>query len=201
MPRADCRPPREVLLRVFTAGGRDGVVIGSTPLSAEDRNWQQFEWRHTRAGEGCIHLPGNAEGGEFLIGVTSVSEDPSHLARVTLAGTPGDGSIVSASYGSSAWRRERGTDLGGAASLVLPSRRRPRALPSAVGGELRETLERTKALHDVWRASHEEAMARNQALIAELGRPDWSSGASSSAVARSSLKEGWPVTTGRASAA
>ena len=86
VPRADCLPPREVRLRVFNAGGRHAVRVGLTPVRGGHLNWQQFEWRHTPAGEGCIHLPGSADGGEFLIGVTSVSEgsvtlDVRHVGR------------------------------------------------------------------------------------------------------------------------
>ena len=99
VPHADCLPPREVVLRVSTTAGGDSVTIGATPISGEELDWDRFDWRHTSAGDGCIHLPGGAPGGEFVIGVASTSEDPSRLARVTLAGRPGDASILGASQG------------------------------------------------------------------------------------------------------
>ena len=193
VPRADCLPPREVLLRVSTTAGRDSVAIGSTPLSAEDQDWPQFEWRHTSSGDGCIHLPGNAEGGEFLIGVTSVSEDPSHLAPVTLAGTPGDASILGAYEGSAMPRASRVAYSSDPAPLVSASGR-VRPLPSIVDGGLQQVPEGAEALWSSWRARPAEAMARNQALIGELGRPESSAAASTGISARSSLAEGDTVT-------
>ena len=193
VPRADCLPPREVLLRVSTTVGRDSVAIGSTPLSAEDQDWPQFEWRHTSGGDGCMHLPGNAEGGEFLIGVTSVSEDPSHLARVTLAGRPGDASILAAHKGSAVPHAGRVAYSRYPAPLISAASR-VRAPPVISGGGPQQVpggLELPGAGRFV---GHAEAMARNQALAGELGQPDWSAGPSPAAVARSSLSKGDTVT-------
>ena len=193
VPRADCMPPREVLLRVSTTAGRDSAAIGSTPLSEEDRNWPQFEWRHTSSGDGCMHLPGNAGGGEFLIGVTSISEDPSHLAPVTLAGRPGDGSILAARQGSAVLQAGRVAYSRYPAPLVSASGG-VRPPPSAADNRPQEIPGGTEAARTSWRARHAEAMARNQALVREWGRPDWSAGPSPLAVARSSLSEGDTVT-------
>ena len=193
VPRADCLPPREVLLRVSTAAGRDSVVIGSTPLSEEGRNWPQFEWRHTSSGDGCMHLPGNAQGGEFLIGVTSVSEDPSHLARITLAGRPGDASILAAYKGSAVPQAGRVAYSRYPAPLVSTSSRvRPPLSISGVGPQ--QDPGGLETLLTSWRARHAEAMARNQALAEKLGRPDWSARSSGDVSARSSLAEGDTVT-------
>ena len=193
VPRADCLPPREVLLRVSTAAGRDSVAIGSTPLSEEDRNWPQFEWRHTSGGDGCMHLPGNAQGGEFLIGVTSISEDPSHLAHVTLAGRPGDASILAAHKGSAVPHAGRVAYSRYPAPLISASSR-VRPPPFISGGGPQQVPARVKPSGADWFAGHVEAMARNQALAEKLGRPDWSARSSGDVSARSSLAEGDTVT-------
>ena len=193
VPRADCLPPREVVLRVSTTAGRDSIAVGSTPLSAEDRDWPRFEWRHTSSGDGCIHLPGDAEGGEFLIGVTSVSEDPSHLVPVTLAGTPGTPRIVSASEGLAAPRAGRVAHYRYAAPLV-PASGRVGPPPSVAGRRGSGVPRRRGTAWSDWFAVQAEAMARNQALLRELGRPDWSAGPSQAVVARSSLSKGDTVT-------
>ncbi len=54
-------------------------------------------FRYTAAGTGCLHLPGSAAGGEYLIGVASTSELPSSLTPVSLSGTPGDPSVAATS--------------------------------------------------------------------------------------------------------
>ena len=193
VPRADCLPPREVVLSVSTAAGGDSVTVGTTPLSPEELNWPRFEWHHTSSGEGCIHLPGGARGGQFLIGVTSTSEDPSHLASVTLAGIPGDASILDAYEEPAVPRAGRVPYFRHAAPLVSPSSR-VRPPPSATGARLQEVREGGEALWADWRAGHAEAMARNQALIEELGRPEWSADSSAGVAARSPLSEGDIVT-------
>ncbi len=193
VPHADCLPPREVVLRVSTAAGGDSVTIGATPLSGEELDWDRFDWRHTSAGDGCIHLPGSARGGEYLIGVTSVSEDPSSLARVTLTGIPGDPSILGASKGPSAPRTGRVGYSRYMAPPASPSGR-VRPPPSVAGDALQEAREGAEALWDGWHAGHSESTVRNQALIEELGRPEWSAGSSSAVAARSSLAEGDTLT-------
>ena len=189
VPRADCLPPREVRLRVFNAGGRHAARVGLTPVRGEHLNWQQFEWRHTPAGEGCIHLPGSADGGEFLIGVTSVSEDPSRLTSVTLAGTPGDDLMAGASRGASARGVGSGDGLQERSSAGLAFPPAPHA-PSAANRAWRAVPERVDMRQAVWRAAHQGAMARNQTLLAGLGQAEWSAGSSPTVVARSSLSAG-----------
>ena len=193
VPRANCLPPREVLLWVSTAGGRDSAAIGSTPLSEEDRNWPRFEWRHTSSGDGCIHLPGIPEGGEFLIGVTSVSEDPAHLAPVTLVGTPGDASILGAYDGPAVPRADRVAYSRHAAPLVSSSGRV--GPPPFISGGGPQKVPGGLELPGAGRfVGHAEAMARNQALIGELGRPEWSAASSGDGATRSSLIRGDTVT-------
>ena len=74
----------------------DARTVGVTPRSREDLALPQGWYRYTRAGNGGLHLPGNASGGEYVIGVVSVSEDPASLTGVTLTGTPGEARVAAA---------------------------------------------------------------------------------------------------------
>ena len=93
VPRAECLPPRHGLLLVSNASATASMSVGITP-PREDVDLPVGEYRYTTAGNGCLHLPGSAAGGEYLIGVASTSEVPSSLTPVSLAGTPGDASVV-----------------------------------------------------------------------------------------------------------
>jgi len=193
VPRADCLPPREVVLRVSTSEGSDTVALGATPLTAEDLNWDRFDWRHTSAGDGCIHLPGSARGGEYLIGVTSVSEDPSRLVPVTLAGIPGDASIVGASRGGRITQAHRAAYSKYPAPLVSSSG--PVSPSTSVAGDrLHDARGALEPPRGDWFVGHAEAMARNEAVVNELGRPNWTVGATAEVSARSTLAEGDTVT-------
>ena len=90
VPGADCLPPRRAELRVAIAASSDVRTVGVTPVIPEE------PVQVTDAGDGCLHLPGNEAGGEYLIGVVSISEDVSSLTPVTLNGTPGDATVVGA---------------------------------------------------------------------------------------------------------
>ena len=90
VPGADCLPPRRAELRVAIAASSDVRTVGVTPVIPEE------PVRVTDAGDGCLHLPGSGAGGEYLIGVVSISEDVSSLTPVTLNGTPGDATVVGA---------------------------------------------------------------------------------------------------------
>ena len=96
VPRSDCLPPHRSELRVAVASHSHALTVGVTPRSKGDLDLPRHHYRYTYAGNGCVHLPGNSSGGEYLIGVTSISEDPRSLTTVTLDGTPGDASVVSA---------------------------------------------------------------------------------------------------------
>ncbi len=166
VPRSDCLPPRGSQLQVALVNEIDTLTVGVTPRTREDLDLPQHHFRYTRPGNGCLHLPGNVSGGEYLIGVTSISEDPSSLTAITLHGTPGDPSVVSAaSYvaripASLAGLEGTGT-LG--SSPVLP-----RAVdPQIHFGELQnatDTLLRRNA------HAHSDLMARNLDLVRRLGR-------------------------------
>ena len=95
VPQAECLPPRRALLLVSNVLATASRSVGVTP-PREDVDLPVGEYRYTSAGNGCLRLPGNAAGGEYLIGVASTSEVPSSLTPVSLAGTPGDASVVAA---------------------------------------------------------------------------------------------------------
>ena len=97
VPRAECLPPRHGLLLVSNASATASMSVGITP-PREDVDLPVGGYRYTSAGNGCLHLPGSAAGGEYLIGVASTSEVPSSLTPVSLAGTPGDASVVVAPW-------------------------------------------------------------------------------------------------------
>ena len=97
VPRAECLPPRHGLLLVSNASATASRSVGVTP-PREDVDLPVGGYRYTSAGNGCLHLPGSAAGGEYLIGVASTSEAPSSLTPVSLAGTPGDASVVVAPW-------------------------------------------------------------------------------------------------------
>ena len=170
VPLADCLPPRRAELRVAVRRRTDVRVVGVTPRSEEDLAIQQGWYRYTTAGNGCLHLPGNALGGEYLIGVVSVSEDPASLTAVALTGTPGDATVVGAAsprivVGAGQETRQRTWAV---ADSEGPSRAaNPQSLTPGSIGEwfpAGDTLQmrRTRA--------HGEIMARNEALIRRLGR-------------------------------
>lgn len=85
VPQSDCLPPRREELRVAVGSRSDARTVGVTPESLEV---EPNHYWYTYGGNGCLHLSGNASRGEYLIGVTSISEDPASLTGVTLTGTP-----------------------------------------------------------------------------------------------------------------
>ncbi len=94
VPYADCLPPRQAELRVTASGSSDTRPVGVTPLGREDLDLPQGSYKVTRAGDGCLHLPGDATGGDYLIGVVSTSEVPSSLVPVSMTSTPGDATVL-----------------------------------------------------------------------------------------------------------
>ena len=97
VPRADCLPPREAVLTVSNSVTSDSRSVGVTPLAQEHIDIDARSYRYTFAGDGCLHLPGNVNGGEYLLGVTSTSEVPSSLTPVSLSGIPGSRNVVATS--------------------------------------------------------------------------------------------------------
>ncbi len=94
VPYSDCRPPRQAELRVTVLDLSDARIVGVSPLSPEDLELPVRSYRYTYAGNGCLQLPGDASGGEYLIGVVSTSEAPSSLTPVTMTSIVGDPTVV-----------------------------------------------------------------------------------------------------------
>ena len=167
VPRSDCLPPRRSQLRVAVADESDTLTVGVTPRTGDELDLPQHQFRYTRPGNGCLHLPGNASGGEYLIGVTSISEDPSSLTAVTLHGTPGDASVVSAAS-PVAGIPTSVADLEGTGVLRFGPDSPGSQGPQIHFGGLRDaadTLRRRNA------RAQNDMMARNLELVQRLGRP------------------------------
>ncbi len=180
VPQSDCLPPRREELRVAVGSRSDARTVGVTPESLEV---EPNHYWYTYGGNGCLHLSGNASRGEYLIGVTSISEDPASLTGVTLTGTPWDASVVATESGrivvaADSEAREEASRSGMAAwaegpfSALATFAGQP-ALPMArasVGGGIDawpladDTLRMRRA------RAHNEIMARNEALLRRLGR-------------------------------
>ena len=179
VPRADCLPPRREELRVAVGSRSDARTVGVTPQGLEV---EPNHYWYTYGGNGCLHLPGSASHGEYLIGVTSISEDPASLNGVTLTGTPWDASVVATESGRIVVAAD-GEGLeepsrGGmevlaqgpfsASTAFAPQSALPMAPASAGGGSgewslAADTLRMRRA------RAHNEIMARNQALLRRLG--------------------------------
>ncbi|WP_419941566.1 IPT/TIG domain-containing protein [Candidatus Palauibacter sp.] len=94
VPYSDCLPPRQAELRVSVLSLSDARTVGVTPRTREDLELPQGSYRLTYAGNGCLYLPGDASGGEYIIGVVSTSEIPSSLTPVTMTSILGDATVL-----------------------------------------------------------------------------------------------------------
>ena len=163
VPRAECLPPRQTLLLVSNSSTTASRSAGITP-PPEDVDLPVGWFRYTAAGTGCLHLPGSAAGGEYLIGVASTSELPSSLTPVSLSGTPGDPSVAATSPAAVA--------RPGAGTGSVSSRARIAAGAGAPPPPGR--LEALAPLQE-WTTGRREAEARlragAKAELALLGRP------------------------------
>ena len=170
VPWSDCLPPRRDELRVSVGNESDARTIGVTPRTQDDLELQQYSYRYTYAGNGCVYLPGNMSGGEYLIGVASTSEVPSSLTPVELNGIPGDASII-------------GTATHAVASAdMAPDFEATAPLESSAGGGVvvRASVPPSLRFEDlsagddslrIRRATaHNDMMARNKALMHGFGR-------------------------------
>ena len=117
VPQADCLPARRVELRVTVGSQSDSRTVGVAPMSQEDLDLRQGWYRFAHAGNGCLHLPGDAGGGDYLIGVVSTSEDASILTPVAMTSTVGDATVVAAGQPLVAASRPPQTDMVEAGSL------------------------------------------------------------------------------------
>ena len=170
VPRADCFPPRRAELRVSVGVRSDARTVGVTPRRREDLALPQGWYRSTRAGNGCLHLPGNPSGGEYLIGVVSASEDPASLTGVTLTGTPGDATVAGAAGGGIVVAAELGTyEHTRAVAALRQGPFRPAVALANTGG-FEEFLPTDDTLRMRRARAHSQIMARSEALLGRLGR-------------------------------
>ena len=144
-------------------------------------------YRVTAAGNGCVHLPASASGGEYLIGALSTSENPAQLSAVSLRGTPGDATVLAAAatatiaatdgsarpgagtemmaalgVGPLPPRPEGALDSGAASGLVQLASDPPgwRLVPGQMPDSVRPDWER-----------HNEIMTEGMELVRRLGPP------------------------------
>ncbi len=183
VPWSDCLPPRREELRVAVGSESDARTVGVTPRSQEDMELEPGWYRSTHAGYGCVYLPADGSGGEYLIGVVSSSEKPSSLTGVTLTGTPGDATVVAADGGRIVVAAERRTveqaNPSAMAALTQGPFRLAAALNRGTGvsmaaASVGSSLDKWPLADDTlrtWRArAHNEIMARNNALLRRIGR-------------------------------
>ncbi|MCY3705463.1 MAG: Ig-like domain-containing protein [Gammaproteobacteria bacterium] len=180
VPRADCLPPRREELRVAVGSENDTRTVGVTPQSLEV---EPNHYWYTYGGNGCLHLPGSASRGEYLIGVTSSSENAASLTGITLTGTPWDASTVATENGrlvvaadgealDDASRSGMAVLAQGpfnASAAFAPQSALPMA-PASAGGGIGEWPLAADTLRMRRARAHNEIMARNQALLRRLGR-------------------------------
>ncbi|WP_419164705.1 IPT/TIG domain-containing protein [Candidatus Palauibacter sp.] len=168
VPQSDCLPPRREELRVTVLLRSAARLVGVTPLSREDLELSPYVYRYTRAGDGCIHLPGDASGGEYLIGVLSISESPSDLTPVMLTSNVGVGSVLPEADPVTGIA-ERTMPV---APMALRQTGRSRPLQVSHGDESPLPVSHGPRYD---KRSHYETLATNRALMDELGRQPTSS--------------------------
>ena len=164
VPRADCLPPRRAELRVSVGQRSDVRTVGVTPASQEDLQLPQGFYRYSYAGNGCLHLPGDAIGGEYIIGVVSTSEDPSSLTPITMTSIVGD-PTVAADRAPAVASRPLHQAVEKVGSVAARSLRAP-ARPSD-GIEIPRGQENAGGRRD-WQR-HSEVMAANEELLRRVG--------------------------------
>lgn len=179
VPRSDCLPPRREELRVAVGSKSDVRTVAVSPQSLEV---EPNHYWHTYGGNGCLHLPGSASRGEYLIGVTSISEDPASLTGVTLTGTPWDASlaadgghiVVAADGGAlekASWSEMAALAQGPfSASAAFAGQPALPIASASTGGGIGEWPLADDTLRMRRARAHNEIMARNEALLRRLGR-------------------------------
>ena len=165
VPYADCRPPRKVQLQVTVGSLTDARTVGVTPLSREDLELPQGYYKVTPAGYGCLHLPGDPTGGDYLIGVVSTSEDAADLTSVTMTSTLGDPTVLAeASAATVVATRPQPTML----AAGLSSTGFQPALPGSTAAAGTFPIEQSAGPQRDWE-QHNRIMAANEELLRRLG--------------------------------
>ena len=165
VPYADCRPPRKAELRVTVGSLTDARTVGVTPVSREDLELPQWHYKVTPAGYGCLHLPGDPTGGEYLIGVVSTSEDPASLTSVTMTSTLGDPTVLAGTSAATVVAtRPQPTML----AAGLSSTGFQPALPRSAAAAGTFPIEQSAGPQRDWEQQN-RIMAANQELLRRLG--------------------------------
>ncbi len=164
VPRAECLPPRHALLLVSNPSATASRSVAVTP-PPEDVELPSGWFRATAAGTGCLHLPGSAAGGEYLIGVASTSEAPSSLTPVALSGIPGDPDVVATSPAADARPRT------GAGNVAVRERIADGGGVPPLGGRLEAPAPPLLTWTTGRREAETRVRAGAQAELARLGRP------------------------------
>ena len=166
VPVSDCLPPRRAELRVTVEDDSDARLVGVSPRSEEDIDLPVGWYRYTHAGNGCLHLPGDDAGGAFVIGVVSISEEPSSLTPVAATSIVGDPTVV-AERSLSAYSAPL-REAVAPAPRISPTRVAA-AAPAGAATPVRQEIVRRP--HD-WERPHNEVMNRNRGIVQRLGRAD-----------------------------
>ena len=163
VPRADCLPPRQAELRVTVGSRSNARTVGVTPLRPGDLELPTAHYRYTHAGDGCLHLPGDASGGEYLIGVVSTSEAPYSLTPVSMTSIVGDPAVAADRplVASSEPLRQAVGNVGSFSSTSPMTAPAPNERQTLLGQEIAEDGRD-------WER-HAEVMERNQELVRRLG--------------------------------
>ena len=165
VPHSDCLPARRAPLSVTVLGLSKTRSVGVTPRTPEDLALPLGSYRYTHGGNGCVHLPGDASGGEYIIGVVSTSETPSSLTPVHMTSVPGDAAVLDAARAVVAFQQLPQAEGMAEASAA----RAPPPPPASAGTSV--ALGRDDAGPRLDRVRHNEIMAANAALIRRLGPP------------------------------
>ena len=166
VPVSDCLPPRRAELRVTVEDDSDARLVGVSPRSREDIDLPVGWYRYTHAGNGCLHLPGDDAGGAFVIGVVSISEEPSSLTPVAATSIVGDPTVV-AERSLSAYSAPL-REAVAPAPRISPTRVAA-AAPAGAATPVRQEIVRRP--YDRERP-HNEVMNRNRGIVQRLGRVD-----------------------------
>ena len=164
VPYSDCLPPRRAQLSVTVLSVSDARTIGVTPRTPEDLALPLGFYAYTHAGNGCLYLPGDASGGEYIIGVVSTSEVPSSLTSVTMASILGDATVLAdAQTVAASQPPPHAEGMAEASAARIP----PPLAAASSGTEVPLGQEGVGPERD-WER-HNEMMAGNQELLRSLG--------------------------------
>ncbi len=166
VPYSDCLPPRRAELRVTVQDDSDARLVGVSPRRKEDIDLPVGWYRYAHAGNGCLHLPEDDAGGAYVIGVVSISEEPSSLTPVAATSIVGDPTVVAerSLLAHSTPLRE-----GVAPAPRISSTRAAMAAPARAAAPRRQEIVGGPR---GWERPHNEMMHENREIVRRLGRVD-----------------------------